>query len=50
VEEAVRDVRALDQANRQAFLDLLRRVITKTPDGGATPAADAQDHPRLIVP
>jgi hypothetical protein len=32
LEEAVRDVRALDQGNREAFLDLLRRVITSTPD------------------
>jgi hypothetical protein len=52
LEEAVRDVRALDQANRQAFLDLLRRVMTKAPDAGAgtAPAADAQDRTRLIVP
>lgn len=52
MEEAVRDVRALDQANRQAFLDLLRRVITKTPDAGdgAALAADTQDRTRLIVP
>lgn len=28
LEEAVRDVRSLEQTNRQAFLDLLRRVIT----------------------
>ncbi len=51
-EEAVRDVCALDQANRQAFLDLLRRVMTKAPDAGAGagPAADAQDRTRLIVP
>jgi hypothetical protein len=51
IEEAVRDVRALDHANRQAFLDLLKRV-TKAPDagGGASPAADAMDRARLIVP
>lgn len=30
--EAIQDVRALDQGNRQAFLDLLRRVIAKAPD------------------
>lgn len=28
LEEAVRDVRALEPSNREAFLDLLRRVIT----------------------
>ena len=52
LEEAVRDVRALDQANRQAFLDLLRRVMTKVPDAGAgaASAADAPDRTRLIVP
>jgi hypothetical protein len=52
LEEAVRDVRALDQANRQTFLDLLRRVITNAPDagGGASPAADVMDRTRLIVP
>ncbi len=51
LEEAVRNVRALDRANRQAFLDLLRRVITTTPDvvGVAQSAAD-QDRTRLIVP
>ena len=52
LEDAIRGVRALDQANRQAFLDLLRRVITKTPDAGAgvTPAEDAPGGTRLIVP
>lgn len=52
LEEAIRGVRALEPANRQAFLDLLRRIVTKTPDAGdgAAPAADAPDHTRLIVP
>jgi hypothetical protein len=45
VEEAVGDVRATDQANRRAFLDLLGRVIT-TPDA----ATDGpEDRTRLIV-
>ena len=46
VEEAVSDVRATDQANRRAFLDLLGRVITKT--GGSSD--EPEDPPRLIVP
>lgn len=52
LEEAVHDGRALDQGNRLAFLDLLRRVIMKTPEagGGAPPAADAPDRTRLMVP
>jgi hypothetical protein len=52
VEEAVRDVRARDQQNRRAFLDLLGRVLTKSAgaegegdDRGESPAAS-----RLIVP
>jgi hypothetical protein len=51
--EAVADVRALEQDNRRAFLDLLARVITKTPDGGAPePGAEAgaATPSRLIVP
>jgi hypothetical protein len=46
VEEAVDDVRATDQANRRAFLELLRRVITM-PD---TPGDAPPDPSRLIVP
>lgn len=46
VEEAVSDVRATDQANRRAFLDLLGRVITKP--GGSSD--EPEDPPRLIVP
>jgi hypothetical protein len=46
LQEAVGDVRATDQANRRAFLDLLGRVIT-TPEA----ASDGQeDRSRLIVP
>jgi hypothetical protein len=45
LQEAVGDVRATDQANRRAFLDLLGRVIT-TPD---TPAKEPPDRSRLIV-
>jgi len=45
LQEAVGDVRATDQANRRAFLDLLGRVIT-TPD---TTAKDPPDRSRLIV-
>jgi hypothetical protein len=47
LDEAIRDIRALEPSNRQAFLDLLRRVITKTPD---ELPAETQDRPRLIVP
>lgn len=54
VEEAVRDVRALDQENRRAYLDLLGRVITNTPDADTpgTPAAGTEgaEPSRLIVP
>ena len=51
--EAVRDVRALEQDNRRAFLDLLGRVISRTPDkGGPDAGPDAGSAPpsRLIVP
>ena len=52
VEEAVGDIRALDQGNRKAFLDLLSRVVTKTPDPGTVPApaGEATGRSRLIVP
>jgi hypothetical protein len=52
VEEAVRDVRAIDQQNRRAFLDLLGRVITKTAgaDDGAEGQHEAAAASRLIVP
>jgi hypothetical protein len=48
IEEAIRDIRVFDQTNRQAFLDLLRRVRGSSADNpteGETP-----DGPRLIVP
>ena len=48
LEESVRDVRTFDQTNRQAFLDLLRRVMSPSPDD--PPVAETPDHPRLIVP
>lgn len=54
VEEAVRDVRALAQENRRAYLDLLGRVITKTPNADApgthATGAEAAEPSRLIVP
>ncbi len=47
IADAVADVRAADQGNRRAFLDLLGRVMTRT-------AAEAESTPpeptRLIVP
>ncbi|MGH9143215.1 MAG: hypothetical protein ACRD2I_18940 [Vicinamibacterales bacterium] len=48
IEEAVRDVRAFDQTNREAFLDLLRRVMTPSADDSAP--ADSPERSRLIVP
>ena len=49
--EAVGDVRALDQANRTAFLDLLGRVISKTPVAAeAAHNARPPESTRLIVP
>jgi hypothetical protein len=49
--DAVGDVRALDQGNRTAFLDLLRRVISKTPGAPeADPDARPAEPARLIVP
>jgi hypothetical protein len=49
IEEAVRDIRTFDQNNRQAFLELLGRVIRKT-DGEDTPATTAPARPSLIIP
>ena len=34
VEEAVREVRADERDNRRAFLDLLARIVSKTPSDG----------------
>jgi len=48
LEEAIRDVRTFDQTNRQAFLDLLRRVMAPSPDAPAV--EETPDAPRLIVP
>jgi hypothetical protein len=48
LEEAVRDVRTFDQTNRQAFLELLRRVMAPSPED---PSQDeTPDRSRLIVP
>lgn len=47
IEEAVREVRAVDQTNRQAFLDLLRRMTTPTPDAAVEGAPDRSP---LILP
>ncbi len=48
LEEAVRDVRTFDQTNRQAFLELLRRVMAPSPED---PSVDeTPDRSRLIVP
>lgn len=49
VEEAVREIRALDQTNRRAFLDLLGRVI-KRPSDRESAAESAPGASRLIVP
>ncbi|MBI3492188.1 MAG: hypothetical protein HY047_10470 [Acidobacteria bacterium] len=47
VEDAVREIRALDQSNRRAFLDLLSRVITNPKD--REPAAEHSES-RIIMP
>src|SRR5262249_20204272 len=48
LEEAIHDVRAFDKTNREAFLDLLRRLIASSPDVPAV--EETPDAPRLIVP
>jgi hypothetical protein len=48
IAEAISEVRAVDQTNRQAFLDLLRRVTTLVPDEPGD--EDLSAPPRLIVP
>lgn len=48
VEESVRDVCAVERNNRQAFLDLLRRVIRQEPDRSTIDVPG--EHSRLIVP
>ena len=48
-EEAARGIRATDQDNRRAFLDLLSRVIRKTDRGGDSAMTPPAPSP-LIVP
>jgi hypothetical protein len=48
LEDAVRDVRTFDQTNRQAFLELLRRVMAPSPQD--QPVDETPDRSRLIVP
>jgi hypothetical protein len=52
IETAARDMRALNQENRRAFLDLLGRIITQTPAAAAGPDDDADPptHSSLILP
>jgi hypothetical protein len=50
VEDAVREIRALDQTNRRAFLDLLGRVITTPTEREAEAASASPPEPRIIVP
>jgi hypothetical protein len=53
IEEAARQARQGDHANRRAFLDLAARVVGKDqPDSPAseTSASDASGAPRLILP
>jgi len=48
VEEAAREARALEPDNRRVLLDVIGRVMTRTPadEGAAQPTSE----PRLIVP
>ena len=48
LEDAVRDVRTFDQTNRQAFLELLRRVMSPSPEEPSV--GETPDRSRLIVP
>ena len=48
LEDAVRDVRTFDQTNRQAFLELLRRVMSPSPEDPSV--GETPDRSRLIVP
>jgi hypothetical protein len=50
VEDAVREVRALDQENRRAFLDVLARIVRKGDEEAAGPSAEPTPPSRLIVP
>lgn len=51
IEEAAREIRAVDQSNRRAYLDLLGRVMQK-PNDRSRPVgrSHALDESRLIVP
>jgi hypothetical protein len=49
VADAVREIRAVDQTNRRAFLDLLARVI-RNPKDGEVETAPTPPEPRIIVP
>jgi hypothetical protein len=50
IEDAVREVRASDQDNRRAFLDVLARVVRKGDEEAAGEAAEPTPPSRLIVP
>jgi hypothetical protein len=49
VDEAVRELRAIEHDNRRAFLDLIGRLISKASDA-AEDAPRPAGEPRLIVP
>jgi len=50
VEEAMREVRAVDQENRRAFLDLLSRVVRKGDGREPAETADARPASPIIAP
>lgn len=50
IEEAARDVRRLEPANRRAFIDLLDRVTGTLDDRLADQVKAEPDPPRLIIP
>ena len=50
VEEAMREVRAVDQENRRAFLDLLSRVVRKGDGREPAETADARPASPVIAP
>ena len=50
VEEAIREVRAAEQENRRAFLDLLGRVVRRGDGRERTDAADTRPTSPIIVP
>ena len=49
VEDAAREIRALDQTNRRAFLELIARAIKDTGERAAE-AASVPPERRIIVP